>query len=83
MSRQRNSRHEIERYARLFADRAHVVKSSAMRDMMSITDRPEVISLAGGLPDTKSFPPELLESVMIQMARTSSAELLQLSLIHI
>ncbi|MFY9264308.1 MAG: PLP-dependent aminotransferase family protein [Solirubrobacterales bacterium] len=48
-----------------------------MRDMMSITDRPEVISLAGGLPDTKSFPPELLESVMSQMARTSSAELLQ------
>ena len=48
-----------------------------MRDMMSITDRPEVISLAGGLPDTKSFPPELLESVMSQMARTRSAELLQ------
>ncbi|MFY9488232.1 MAG: PLP-dependent aminotransferase family protein [Solirubrobacterales bacterium] len=77
MSRQRNSRHDIERYARLFAQRAHVVKSSAMRDMMSITDRPEIISLAGGLPDTKSFPPELLESVMSQMARTSSAELLQ------
>lgn len=48
-----------------------------MRDMMSITDRPEVISLAGGLPDTKSFPPELLESVMSQMARTVSAEVLQ------
>ncbi|MBI5310236.1 MAG: PLP-dependent aminotransferase family protein [Actinobacteria bacterium] len=77
MSRPRNSRHDIERYSRLFAERAHVVKSSAMRDMMSITDRPEVISLAGGLPDTKSFPPELLESVMSQMARTSSAELLQ------
>lgn len=77
MTRQRNSRHDIERYSRLFAERAHVVKSSAMRDMMSITDRPEVISLAGGLPDTKSFPPELLESVMSQMARTASAELLQ------
>lgn len=77
MTRQRNSRHDIERYSRLFAERAHVVKSSAMRDMMSITDRPEVISLAGGLPDTKSFPAELLESVMCQMARTASAELLQ------
>ncbi|HEV7918626.1 MAG TPA: PLP-dependent aminotransferase family protein [Solirubrobacterales bacterium] len=77
MSRQRNSRHDIERYARLFATRAHVVKSSAMRDMMSITNRPEVISLAGGLPDTKSFPPELLESVMATMARRNSAELLQ------
>jgi 2-aminoadipate transaminase len=77
MSKQRKSRENIERYARLFAQRAFVVKSSAMRDMMSITNRPEVISLAGGLPDTKSFPPELLESVMSQMARTRSAELLQ------
>jgi 2-aminoadipate transaminase len=79
MNRPRNSRHDIERYARLFAERAHVVKSSPMRDMMSITDRPEVISLAGGLPDTKSFPPKLLESVMSQMAREHSAELLQYS----
>lgn len=79
MNRPKSSRHDIERYARLFAQRAHVVKSSPMRDMMSITDRPEVISLAGGLPDTKSFPPKLLESVMTQMARENSAELLQYS----
>lgn len=77
MSRQRSSKHDIERYARLFADRAHVVKSSAMRDMMSITDRPEVISLAGGLPDTTNFPRELLASVMSQMALEHSADLLQ------
>src|SRR4051794_29446059 len=79
MNRPKSSRHDIERYARLFAERAHVVKSSPMRDMMSITDRPEVISLAGGLPDTKSFPPKLLEVVMTEMAREHSAELLQYS----
>ena len=28
-----------------------------MRDLMAITARPEVISLAGGLPDTSTFPP--------------------------
>ena len=33
-----------------------VMKSSAMRDLMAITERPEVISLAGGLPDTSTFP---------------------------
>jgi 2-aminoadipate transaminase len=27
-----------------------------MRDLMAITERPEVISLAGGLPDTSTFP---------------------------
>ena len=32
--------------------------SSAMRDMMAVTARPEVISLATGLPDTTTFPAE-------------------------
>ncbi|MBI2691548.1 MAG: PLP-dependent aminotransferase family protein [Solirubrobacterales bacterium] len=77
MSRQRSSRHDIERYARLFAARSERVKTSAMRDMMSITDRPEVISLASGMPDTKSFPKDVLESVFVDMARHHSAELLQ------
>ncbi len=32
------------------------MRSSAMRDLMAITARPEVISLAGGLPDTSDLP---------------------------
>ena len=38
-------------------ERTRVMRSSAMRDLMAITARPEVISLAGGLPDTSTFPP--------------------------
>ena len=49
---------DLERYAGLFASRTRVMKSSAMRDLMAITERPEVISLAGGLPDTTTFPAE-------------------------
>jgi 2-aminoadipate transaminase len=37
--------------------------SSAMRDLMAITERPEVISLAGGLPDVSGFPPEMLDAI--------------------
>ena len=50
---------DLERYAALFASRTRVMTSSAMRDLMAITERPEVISLAGGLPDTSTFPPEM------------------------
>ena len=49
---------DLERYAALFAARTQVMTSSAMRDLMAITERPEVISLAGGLPDTSTFPAE-------------------------
>ena len=49
--------HELARYEALFAARTRGMKSSAMREMMALTERPEVISLAGGLPDTSTFPP--------------------------
>jgi 2-aminoadipate transaminase len=69
--------HEIERYAGLFARRTHQMRSSAMRDLMAITARPEVISLAGGLPDTSTFPPETFAALMEQIARESCASALQ------
>ncbi|MDP9188325.1 MAG: PLP-dependent aminotransferase family protein [Actinomycetota bacterium] len=68
---------DLERYAGLFARRTHVMRSSAMRDLMAITARPEVISLAGGLPDTSTFPPESFAAQMTRIAQESSAEALQ------
>ena len=68
---------DLERYARLFADRTTVMRSSAMRDLMEITARPEVISLAGGLPDTSTFPPERFAAQMTRIAQESSAQALQ------
>ncbi|MCW3033640.1 MAG: putative transcriptional regulator, GntR family [Solirubrobacterales bacterium] len=53
------------------------MKSSAMREMMALTERPDVISLAGGLPDTSTFPPELYASVMADVAHESAARALQ------
>jgi 2-aminoadipate transaminase len=53
------------------------MRSSAMRDLMAITARPEVISLAGGLPDTSTFPPKSFAAQMTRIAQESSAEALQ------
>jgi 2-aminoadipate transaminase len=74
---QRPAAHELERYAGLFAARTRAMKSSAMRDLMAITERPEVISLAGGLPDTSTFPPESFASIMAKVAVDSTAAALQ------
>ena len=59
---------DLERYAGLFASRTKVMKSSAMRDLMAVTARPEVISLAGGLPDTSTFPPDTFAAVAQRIA---------------
>src|SRR4029078_7558128 len=57
----------------------HGVRSSAMRDLMAITARPEIISLAGGLPDTSTFPAEDVAALMARVAADASARALQYS----
>ena len=64
----RSTHRDLERYAGLFASRTRVMTSSAMRDLMAITARPEVISLAGGLPDTSTFPPDTFAAVTNRIA---------------
>src|ERR671926_561199 len=77
MGTQRTSAQEIERYGGLFAQRTQGMTSSAMRDLMAVTARPEVISLAGGLPDTSTFPAEDFAALMARVAVDSSAAALQ------
>ncbi len=55
---------DADRYDARFAARAMAIRSSAMRDLMSLAERPDVISLAGGFPDTSSFPREVFDEVM-------------------
>ncbi len=73
----RSSAREIERYGGLFARRTHGMTSSAMRDLMAITAQPEIISLAGGLPDTSTFPAEDFAALMSRIAVDASAAALQ------
>src|SRR5881392_3939334 len=75
--RSRATAHELARYEALFAARTRAMKSSAMRDMMALTERPDVISLAGGLPDTSTFDPELFSELFDAVAADSTARALQ------
>jgi 2-aminoadipate transaminase len=75
--RPRSAARELERYAGLFAERTKVMKSSAMRDLMALTEREDVISLAGGLPDTSTFPPDSYAALMRTVAGDSCARALQ------
>jgi 2-aminoadipate transaminase len=75
--RTRPTAHELARYEALFAARTRGMKSSAMREMMALTERPDVISLAGGLPDTSTFAPDLYAKLMADVAAESTARALQ------
>jgi 2-aminoadipate transaminase len=73
----RSGARDLERYAGLFARRTQAMKSSAMRDLMAVTARPDIISLAGGLPDTSTFPAEDFAALMARVAVDASARALQ------
>ena len=73
----RSRARDLERYAGLFAARTQVMRSSAMRDLMALTEREDIISLAGGLPDTSSFPSESFAAIMGDVAVDSCARSLQ------
>src|SRR5437016_8975056 len=71
----RPTAHELARYESLFAARTRGMKSSAMREMMALTEQPDVISLAGGLPDTSTFAPELYAKLMAEVADSTARAL--------
>jgi 2-aminoadipate transaminase len=63
----------------LLADRARGMTSSVIRDLLALTARPEIISLAGGLPDAQALPVEWLRSCADALLQDDGPELLQYS----
>ena len=50
-----------------FAQRAEQLQSSFIREILKITQRPEVISFAGGLPSPATFPVEQMKAAFDQV----------------
>jgi 2-aminoadipate transaminase len=71
------TRTSFDPHERRYAQRMAGVRSSAMRDLMAVTERPGMISLAGGFPWTAAFPPDLLVELTERVAREGTAEALQ------
>lgn len=60
-----------------FAHRTKVVKSSMIRELLKITQRPEVISFAGGLPAPELFPVEKFQEACKRVLADKPASALQ------
>lgn len=64
---------------RFFAERALGMKASDIRELLELTQRPEIISLAGGLPNTKAFPAEQIAQICTDILKNDSHIALQYS----
>ena len=54
----------ISDVSRLYSDRAGKMRKSVIRELLKVTQDPEIISFAGGLPNPRSFPIKELEGIL-------------------
>ena len=60
-----------------YAQRVQLLKSSAIRELLKVTEQPDVISFAGGLPATSVLPAEDVAHVTAELLQGHNTQALQ------
>ena len=63
----------VSDYKEILSDSAKGIKRSAIRELLKLTQKPEIISFAGGLPAKESFPLEQLQEICAEVIATDGA----------
>ena len=68
---------EIQNLTDRFAHRAAMMKPSEIRSLFAVASRPDIVSLAGGMPNLSAFPMEMMASVVEKLISENGQEALQ------
>ena len=60
-----------------FASRAAHMKPSEIRSLFAVASRPEIVSLAGGMPNLSALPMDMMAEVVRDLVATNGTEALQ------
>lgn len=63
----------------LWSARANAMKASEIRELLKLTEKPDVISFAGGLPNPRSFPVAEVQEATKRVFRDHAARAMQYS----
>lgn len=72
-----STEHIYDKFQPLYSELASFARSSEVRDLLSVTGRPDIISLAGGLPNTRAHDFDLLSEMVGGVLLTRGAEAFQ------
>jgi 2-aminoadipate transaminase len=64
-------------YENLFSQRANRMKASVIRELLKLTQKPDIISFAGGLPNPLAFPIEKIEDIICDLLKQEPSKALQ------
>ena len=68
---------DTDPYLARYAERVRGMAASEIRALFAVASRPEVVSFAGGMPDTSALDMEVVEDVAARVIRTAGATALQ------
>ena len=60
-----------------FSERASFMRPSEIRALFAVASRPEIVSLAGGMPNLSALPMEMFSDVVSKLVRENGEEALQ------
>ena len=63
----------VSDYKEILSESAKGMKRSAIRELLKLTQKPEIISFAGGLPAKESFPLDQLQEICAEVIATDGA----------
>lgn len=67
----------LDRYVEHYAERAHNLRASAVRSLFAVASRPEVVSLAGGMPNIVDLPLNVVANAMNSVVMDHGAMAMQ------
>ena len=73
--RRRDTR--LDNYVDRYAARTHGMTASAIRALFAVANRPEVVSLAGGMPNIADLPLDVVGSTLNQLVLTDGRRAMQ------
>ena len=67
----------LDRYVSSYSQRTHGMRASAVRSLFAVANRPEVVSLAGGMPNIADLPLDVVSDAIADMVRTQGPKAMQ------
>ncbi len=64
-------------WSKKFSERSITMKASAIRELLKLVDSPDIISLAGGMPDPNLFPKETIAKIAKDVFENHGGKALQ------
>lgn len=74
---ERYQTHQPENLQERYAHRAAHMKPSEIRSLFAVASRPEIVSLAGGMPNLSAIPMDMMAGIVEKLIREDGQEALQ------